>query len=190
MARPTGRDIKTEVLDEATAAIAQLGVSRLTYPGLAQRLGVQPTAIHHHFRRKEDLLFEVVHRYCQSFDQAVSTIEGATAGKRIEAYASIYVDSADKDWVCLCSAAATEWSTVSEPVRIEVKGFFDFQINWLEAQVRQGAAAGEFRPEIDPEMTAATIFSALEGVLLLVRAGRPATLATDVTNNIIGMLSV
>lgn len=44
------------IVDAALDAISELGIDRLTIPAVAKRVGVRPTAIYWHFRRKEDLL--------------------------------------------------------------------------------------------------------------------------------------
>jgi AcrR family transcriptional regulator len=44
------------IVEAALDAVAELGVDGLTVPAVAKRLGVRPTAVYWHFRRKEDLL--------------------------------------------------------------------------------------------------------------------------------------
>lgn len=189
MARPSGRDIAAEVVQEATSVIATEGIARLTYTGLAERLGVKPTAIHHHYRYKEDLILRVVQQYIETFNGAVAGIDAPTATERLVTYGGIFVDAARREWLCLCTAATAEWSAVSDDVHHEVEAFFRFQLDWIEAQLVNGIDGGEFRHGLDTTTTALSIFAALEGALLLVRAGQPPAVAERIVANTLSLVT-
>lgn len=180
MARPSGRDVRTEVLDAAQSAIQTDGVGGFSYHDLARRLGVRAPSIHHHFRHKTDLVADVSARYRSEFRRRATAIDAPTAALRLTAYAALFAETAQEGLMCLCGAVAADWSAASDEVREEVTGFFADEVDWVELQISIGVDTGEFRAGIDPRAMAQAVVSMLEGTLLLVRAGAgPVTLAVE-----------
>ncbi len=171
MARPTGRPVKDEILESARTLIQQVGVGGFSYADLAGQLGIKPPSIHHHFRTKEDLVAEVVVLYRAAFAEHVELLPGPTEVDRIRQYADLFNRTAAEDRVCLCGAVAAEWMLVGESVREEVAAYFGDQQRWIEAQLTAGAKAGLIRSDVDPALGSQMILAALEGSMLLTRAG-------------------
>lgn len=170
MARPSGRNIRREVIEAATRAIQSRGATAFSYASIATELGIKAPSIHHHFPRKADLLTAAVAQYRSRFRQQVDELEGHSARDRLEAYAALFFAPAQRDLMCLCGAAAADWNEIAAPTRAEVTAFFDREIAWVAAQATEAVATGEFTSELDIEAFATAFVAALEGALLLARA--------------------
>ena len=182
MARPTGRPVRDELVDAARDAIQRVGVSNVSFGQLADELGIKAPSVHHHFRRKEDLVAAVVADYRASFNAWADSIDDPSPLARIRTYAARFAAVADDDQMCLCGAAAAEWVAVGDEPRVEVAAFFGDQTQWLARQLDAAVAAGELVLTADADATAATLLAALEGAVLMSRAGSPATLASGVVD--------
>jgi len=165
MARPSGRPMRDELLDAATELIQTDGVGALSVGDVARRVGIAAPSVHHHFRRRDDLIAAVADRYRQSFDERLSAIDDDTAPDRIRSYARIFQSTADEGRSCPCASLAVAWSHQGPETREAVADFFDAQRRWLAGQIMAGTAGDEFRHELDPDAIAALILDALEGAL-------------------------
>jgi TetR/AcrR family transcriptional regulator, transcriptional repressor for nem operon len=170
MARPTGRDIRGEVIEAATRAVQAHGVGGFSYATLATDLAIKPPSIHHHFPRKADLLTAVVTQYRRSFRAEVETLDVESAFGRLEAYSLLFSRPAQHNLMCLCGAAAADWDGFDEAGRAEVATFFEHEIAWVAEQALQAIESGEFRSDVNPDAFARAFVAALEGSLLLARA--------------------
>lgn len=190
VAKPSGRDIRAEVLIEARRLIQHSGVSRLSYGVLADRLGVRAPSIHHHFGRKDELVADVVARYRSDFEAQVDAIDESDPCDRLLAYAGLFDEVARAGLLCLCGAVAAEWDAVADDAQQDVAAFFDAQLTWLVDQIEQGQTAGRLRPDIDTASFAASLLAALEGSLLLHKTGRPPVSAITVTETLLAGVAV
>lgn len=169
MARPTGRDIRSEAIEAATQAIQRCGTTGLSFGSIARELGIKAPSIHHHFRRKADLLAATVAHYRAQFRTRVEALEGATTRERLEAYADLFLEPAEHALLCLCGAAAADWKDIDAATRAEVEAFFHQEIAWVAAQVAKAIDADEFASGVDATAFATAYLAALEGALLLAR---------------------
>lgn len=169
MARPSGRDIRHEVIEAATLAIQARGATAFSYGSIAEGLGIKAPSIHHHFPHKSDLLTAVVARYRAQFRQRVEALADPSARARLERYATLFLAPARRELLCLCGAAAADWNGIDPSTRAEVARFFEEEIAWVAAQTTQAIDAGELSAHVQPDSFAATFIAALEGALLLAR---------------------
>ncbi len=182
MARPSGRDIRREVIEAASRAIQSRGATGFSFASVGQELGIAAPSIHHHFPRKADLLAAAVAHYASRFRQQVDGLAGRSARRRLEAYAALFLAPAQRDLMCLCGAVAADWNGIDPTTRAEVTAFFDREIGWITAQAAEAIEAGEFRPDLDTEAFATTFLAALEGAVLLARAqDDPSTVSSTAT---------
>ncbi|MEM8925636.1 MAG: TetR/AcrR family transcriptional regulator [Actinomycetota bacterium] len=169
MARPTGRDIRSEVMNEARRAMQSAGVGGFSYRDLAERVGVKAPSIHHHFPHRSELVAATTRRYRTEFATRVEAIAAGPATERLRAYADLFLHPAADGVMCLCGAAAAGWDALDDAAKAEVDAFFVDQRRWLVAEIERGVAGGELRADLDPDDLALTLLSALEGALVLAR---------------------
>ncbi|MFK7918613.1 MAG: TetR/AcrR family transcriptional regulator [Ilumatobacter sp.] len=188
MAKPSGRPIRDEVIDAACTKVQQIGVNSLSFGVLAKELGISAPSIHHHFRTKDDLIGAVAARYRAQFGDFVDTIIQDSAADRLMAYAALFDDTTRADLMCFCGSVASDWLTTGEPARQEVGAFFEDQQRWLRAQLERGVERDEFAPIPDAAITARLFLAALEGAMLITRAGdersRPGLLAGELVSSL------
>ncbi len=170
MARPTGRQLRSEIVETTTVLIQERGVSGFSFGDVAGQLAVKPPSIHHHFRTKDDLVVEVVSAYTRRFNGLVEDIPDGSARARILSYADLFARVASSDRLCLCASVSSDWLAVGERTKSDVQQFFAEQQGWLEAEICAGTSAGEFGSERPPAELALLVLSALEGALLVGRA--------------------
>ena len=169
MARPTGRDIRSEVLAEARRAMQSSGVAGFSYGDLARRLGVRAPSIHHHVGRKDDLVAVATRIYRAEFRARVDALDEGSSVDRLRAYVAMFLEPAADGLLCLCGAVATDWADVGADARAEVEAFLADELDWLIAEVEQGVAAGDLRTGLDAGTFARALVAALEGALVLER---------------------
>ena len=152
-----------------------MGVDALSYGDLADELGIRAPSIHHHFRRKDDLVAAVTRQYRLAFAARVASIDTTTSLAAISGYAELFAETAEHELLCLCGAVAADWRVAGDESRAEVALFFTEQIDWLVDRLHVGIASGEMSHDFDPHAVAVLLLSALEGSMLLKRSG----VATD-----------
>ena len=169
MARPTGRDIRSEVLTEARRAMQASGVAGFSYGDLAARLGVRAPSIHHHVGRKDDLVAATTRTYRAEFRARVDAIDAVVPLDRLRTYVGMFLEPAGDGLLCLCGAVATDWADAGDAARAEVETFLADELAWLTAEIEQGIAAGDLRTDLDAGTFARALVAALEGALVLER---------------------
>ncbi|MEM7092306.1 MAG: helix-turn-helix domain-containing protein [Actinomycetota bacterium] len=177
MARPTGRDIRRAVLDEATVAMQSRGVAGFSFGDLASRVGVKAPSIHHHFPKKHDLVVATISAYRDHFTDRIAELASGPPFEQLESYCQAFLEPTAKDLLCLCGAAVAGWDDLDDAAQAQVGAFFDDQVTWVRARLGEADERGEVRNGVDRDALAVTIVSALEGALLMARsstAGEPA----------------
>jgi TetR/AcrR family transcriptional regulator, transcriptional repressor for nem operon len=191
MAKPTGRAIRVELLETARALIQTDGIGEFSYGALADALGIKAPSIHHHFPRKDQLVAEVAALYRAEFADLVSKIEGKTVTDRIVRYAALYAATAKSGRNCLCGAIAAEWSSVGEDAQQEISLFFSEQVAWLRVQMKEAQSRGEIRTVgVDPLTFARSLFSHLQGSLVLARSDAAFVDTAATTRALLRLVSV
>lgn len=189
MARPSGRNIRQAALDEATRAIQTGGVTGFSYADLAERIGVRAPSIHHHFPRKDALVAETVAAYRQRFRSRVEELDDASPTERLRGYSQLFLAPSEDGVLCLCGAAVAGWDELSDEARREITAFFDGEIQWVEAQLREGQRLGEVRSDADPADLALVLVSALEGALLVSRTRPEGPGGAAAASSILGLVA-
>lgn len=182
MARPSGRDIRSEVIESATRAIQARGATAFSYATIADELGIKAPSIHHHFPRKADLVAAAVAQYRTRFAEQVHQLSTPSARERLEAYAQLFLAPAQGELLCLCGAAAAGWNELDPATRAEVTSFFDREVAWVATQAAAGVDSGELRADLDTRAFATAFIATLEGALLLARTStEPGPVAATAT---------
>jgi TetR/AcrR family transcriptional repressor of nem operon len=177
--REPGRRTADEVLDAAERLVQTRGFNGFSYADIAAELGITKASLHYHFPTKAELVRELVARYTAAFEAKLAEIGASeeTAVGRLERYAGIFADAATKGRMCLCGMLAAEQVALPEPVRAELRGFFDVNEQWLAGVLEEGKLSGELGFPSDSAGQARFLISALEGILLVSHAlGEPSRL--------------
>jgi TetR/AcrR family transcriptional regulator, transcriptional repressor for nem operon len=184
-------DTASAILDAAERLVQTRGFNAFSYADVARELGITKPALHYHFAGKAELGEALLVRYTSRFSQALETIEasGNDAAHKLEAYAELYAQVLAQDRMCLCGMLATDYNTLSDPMRQAVIAFFDQNESWLAAVIEQGQNEGTIRVDGSSQELAQMIIGTLEGAMLVARTyhdperySRPARrLLTEIT---------
>lgn len=184
--RASGQRSKTaeEILDIAEMLTQTRGYNAFSFQDMADRLGIRKTFIHYHFASKTLLGVAVVERYSAGFTAAFEAIEAGDSQSEMnmfDCYTSLYREVArTPDRVCLCGALAGEILALPAGIRERVDAFFKMHFDWLARIIARGVKRGEFKIAMSEAEMARTMFSALQGALLVKRTTGDATRMADV----------
>lgn len=173
-----------EILDIAEMLIQTRGYSAFSYQDIATKLGIRKASIHYHFPTKLSLGVAVVERYTARIESILASLitdQTNSAMYLFDCYTVPYLQFADTtDRICLCGALAGEFHALPSEMQERIGRFFQGQQNWLARMSKRGRNSGEFDFAGPATRMAATIFSALQGALIIKRATGNATELRDV----------
>jgi TetR/AcrR family transcriptional repressor of nem operon len=168
-------ETRTRILDTAQDLIQRLGVNAMSYQHISDAVGIRKASIHHHFPTKEKLVDTVLERYSAYFFDLVDNILQSKLSPRgkLQKYidlfeATLKSDCGDK--ACLYGMIGAEIETLGLGSAAKVKHFHEGNEARLTKLLVEGIENKTFGFKGDPKVTAALIFSLLEGALLIVRA--------------------
>ena len=165
------------ILDVAERLFQRRGYNAVSYADLAAELGLTTAAIHYHFPSKGDLGRAVVARYRRANAKKRAAIrnDASTLRARLQRYVELYAGVLADGGMCLCGVLAADEATLPEPVRREVRGFFDDQTDWLTSILAENTDGGASRlPSgcASPRQVADLLLSTIEGAMLTHRSPR------------------
>ena len=159
------------ILDTAQALAQVRGYNGFSYADISAELAITKPSIHYHFPSKAQLAEALVARYRQRFAAARQEIGDTAAGarQRLTGYARLYAEVFnDGGRMCLCGVFAADAASLPPEVRRATAAFFDDQQRWVAAAFAEAGL-----PAARARGAAQAFLAALEGALLLARAGAP-----------------
>jgi TetR/AcrR family transcriptional repressor of nem operon len=171
-AAPTGTTTPQLILDVAERLAQTSGFNGFSYADIAEAIGITKASLHYHFPTKAELGRRLVVRYCESFGVELAAIESATpdAPGRLRRYAKLFVEVLRGNRMCLCGMLAAEQATLPEPMRRELRRFFDVNERWLARVLAEGRRAGELAFKGSHSEVARLLMGSLEGTMLVAHA--------------------
>jgi len=167
--RARARDsIRTKILDAARELFIRDGVEAVTMRAIAKKIEYTPTTIYHHFRDKHALLLELctidMQRLGQAF-QSIGRIEDPM--ERTRRFGLAYVDfGLDHPGIYRFLFMTPKPDIMSEAAIIASPEQNAYLM--LRESVREGIAAGRYRPEFDDaEQLAQLLWGGLHGIVSL-----------------------
>lgn len=153
-----GEQTRTAILDEAVGIASQVGFNALTIGKLADSTGMSKSGLFAHFKSKEALQLDTLHRAQERFNDLVirPALSAPRGRKRVEALFDHWLDWETEALTggCIFVTATVEFDDQPGPMRDAV---VRCQQDWLEfvASVAGTAVAeGDFRAGLDTEQFA------------------------------------
>lgn len=158
-------DTRQQILDKSETLVRSRGYAAFSYADLARDMGITKASVHYHFAAKEDLVLAILRRCIARGRDALAQLHAdhADVRDRLRAYANIYLFSIEGGMLPICAALAAERAALPPSTYPLLSEFFQDQLDWLAAVVREGMAAGLLAPPQPPETAALVLYSALEG---------------------------
>jgi TetR/AcrR family transcriptional repressor of nem operon len=170
-------DTSQRILDIAERLVQTRGFNGFSYADIAEAMKVTKASLHYHFRSKADLGERLIERYEKNFLAALGRIEADTddARERLRRYAAIYGSVVRDNRMCLCGMLAAEFGTLPEPMRDEMRHFFDENERWLVGVLKEGKRARVLTFKGAAAEVARSLVGSLEGAMMIARSyGDPA----------------
>jgi TetR/AcrR family transcriptional repressor of nem operon len=170
------KDTKTRLLDAAQRLVQRRGHNGYSFRNLSQEVGIRTASVHYYFPTKTDLAVALVRRYRKELDEAMADIavRKDSLVDRLDSTVRLYTDTlSNESRICLCAALAGEYLSLPRPVRIELQALIADGEKWIARLLTEGRARGEIAKDRDPFCLARLWYAALQGALLVSRAGGP-----------------
>jgi len=150
-----GQQTKAAILDEAVGIASRVGFNALTIGQLAESTGMSKSGLFAHFRSKEALQLDTLHRAQERFnDLVIRPALSAPRGRpRVEALVDHWLEWETEALTggCIFVTATIEFDDQPGPMRDAV---VRCQQDWLEfvaSVARTAVTEGDFRTDLDTE---------------------------------------
>jgi AcrR family transcriptional regulator len=164
-ANPTAGDLapRDEILAAATRLFAEQGVADVTMSEIASRAGLRQASLYYWFRRKEEILAEIVEQVNRVPLEFVLKLEEEAGDPAVQLWRLVRFDVE-----ALCGFPFD----INEVHRLSRRAPDAFEVYWQERQalndaverlIARGVAAGSFRP-VDARLAALVVLSDDEGL--------------------------
>lgn len=161
---------RNQILDAAMQVFARLGFHKARMDDVAREAGVSKGLLYWYYKNKDALIAAILDRIF-SWElrdlEAVHKMEG-TAVERLRELTRRVV--AEIERIAFLMPIAFEFYAIAgrrPEVREALQRYYTRYRALLADILRDGVAAGEFRPDLNPDETAVTIIALFEGLVLL-----------------------
>lgn len=161
---------KEIILAEAKRIAQAHGYGGMNFRELADKVGIKPASIYHHFTSKADLGAAVARRYWEDAVVDLTAIgeEEADPKAAVSRYPEMFRRSLESEnRLCLGSFMAAEHDDLPEKVMTEVRAFTDVNVAWLANML---VSAGAVHSDGEAETRARAIFASVAGAQLMARS--------------------
>lgn len=180
-------DTRSSLLSEAEVLVRTMGYAAFSYADLADRVGIRKASIHHHFPTKENLGTALIDSYLERFIAELDALAAKQMSTRSKllAYGDFFAGSLADGQLPLCGALAADVAYLPASMQQRVGKFFELHLDWLEAQLRAGAAKHELNLRASPRKSALLVLSTLQGASVVAWAMKDASLVAPVFKQLI-----
>jgi AcrR family transcriptional regulator len=172
MARPSEFD-RDEAIASAIKVFARHGFEAASTSDLLEGMGIGRQSLYGAFGDKRRLFLEALRRYAvDSLAQMRGALETGTAAEGIEAALLVGLGSSDDiETGCLGVGSIIEFSRSDPDVNAQNDAAGLAVIASFAERVREGMAAGQFDPALDPEAAASMLLALRSGLKVSARGG-------------------
>lgn len=178
----TELETREHILTVASALIAEKGFDKTSMNEIVRASGISKGGIYWHFKSKDEIIFAIVEAMFIEqlhFLEEILSGEGR-ADERFIALIDMIAGSLEQISIAMPSPIDVYAETMRKPeLQSELKHFFRHYQELLLALIEQGNRDGDFSVD-NPELTAFTFMSSIEGAILLHSVAQPEQKLADV----------
>jgi AcrR family transcriptional regulator len=154
-----GEKTRAAILDEALRLASAVGLEGLTLGRLAEELELSKSGLFAHFESKENLQLGVIDRAAERFAQVVviPALAEPAGERRLRTLFERWLEwpkRVRQPGGCIWVAASSELDDRPGAARDRLVALWREWLATVARVIRSGQAAGEFRPDVDPEQLA------------------------------------
>ena len=184
----TQKKSKKIIIQETAARLFRdKGYSATSMRDLAEAVNLKASSLYNHIASKEEILRDICFENAQRFLSSMDEVEAmnASAAAKVEALLQLHVRTAMEDATSV-TAFNDEWRHLNEPYLGEFKALRKNYEQRFEQLIREGIAAGEFRP-VSATVTLYTIFSSFRWLYDWFQPGKART-AEEVETEVVAFV--
>lgn len=172
-----GEKTKLHIIMKAAELFNQKGYAATTMQDIMEATGLTKGGLYRSFPGKDDIAKEAF-KYAGEvlWEHFSAAMEGCqTATEKILAMCDVYSDTVHNPPMkggCPFLNTAVESDHSFPVLRDHALAAYEQMLSFIQNVLKQGAAAGEFRADMDIEATASFIFSSIEGGIMASRLTR------------------
>ncbi|MBT9607404.1 TetR/AcrR family transcriptional regulator [Microbacterium sp.] len=157
-----GQARRQRIVDEAVLVFGRSGVTSGSLREVAKRVGLTPAGVLHHFATKEELFTEVLRQR----DERVRDAAGDPAAHTlVEQMGKVVAYNATtRGLTSLYTVVVAEASDPEHPAHASFAARYRESAARAAELLRAGQAAGEVRPDIDPDRAARLLSAVMDGL--------------------------
>jgi TetR/AcrR family transcriptional repressor of nem operon len=176
--RPVGRPREfdeEQVLAAAMEAFWRKGYEATSLADLTACTRLNKASLYRVFGDKHELFKSALKNYSDmEFRETTSVVsEDASPLTNLRAVVRKVYDDADSDKGCLMINSMVEMAPHDPEVKLMLKNFGEQRLLAVQGMIAQAQAAGEIRPELDPQKLAASLMIAFAGSAAMIKGFMP-----------------
>ncbi|HEX2038685.1 MAG TPA: TetR/AcrR family transcriptional regulator [Acidimicrobiales bacterium] len=161
-----GDDRRRKILEAALELFGKSGYNGTSLAAVAERVGISPPGILHHFQSKEALLLSVIDEFDNRQQQGLDALSdegGLAALRRLPELATNVLG--DEEFTRLMAVLSGESLDVDGIVHDYFVRRYRVARRWISGLIAKGQERGEIRADIDPMSKAVQVLAIQDGVL-------------------------
>lgn len=159
-------DTAAEILEATYRALCRHGYADLTLADVAAEADTSKALIHYYYDSKENLFTEFLEFLYERYTTRLDAVEGETAGERLLALLdTVLVDdgeTSDTEFR-MAMLGVNAQAPYDDAIRDRLARFDEFLFERLRAVIADGVDAGEFHDDVEPDVAAEFLVTAITG---------------------------
>jgi AcrR family transcriptional regulator len=160
------------IIDTADQFIRLNGFNAFSFKDISDKIGIKTASIHYHFPTKSDLGVATIKEQIERFEKLKTALYDKPPLLKLKSFLSIYSQIKTENEVCLVGSLATDFNTVDDNVRNELKDFAELILNWVTGILADGKKQKVFEFSTTPRTKAIMIITNMMAIVQLSRLTR------------------
>ena len=162
---------REKIIELGENLIRSKGYNAFSYQDISAELGIKNAAIHYYFPTKENLGTSIVKTNIQRFEEMLENMHshGFNERQQLDTFVKIYLKSHREQKLCIIGSLASDFNTLNETTKTELKRMTEIILNWLTDILVTGKEKKLFVFEEEPQSKAFIILSGMVASLQVSR---------------------